>query len=254
MSRRATVTIYTEEDRAKVARWAQQTNVGTVVEFRKKSRSTEQNSKLWAMLTEVSEQVVWYGQKLDSEDWKTIFTASLRKANVLPGIDAGTVVPLGISTSTMTIDEMGNLIELIYAFGAHQDPPVVFKYPKPETDDAPASGADEITSPETEDAAVDHKATAAASSNHTDWLLNVTRMLWAATNFRGDIDLLKNQKAAAREAYPKPEDCPALISGKAEAVYGYCKQIVDGALEKEDGKAIVAGVALCDQDDLEIKP
>lgn len=172
MSSRATVTIYTDADRERVARWAQQTNVGTVVEFRKKSRSTEQNSKLWAMLSEVSEQVVWYGQKLDGEDWKTIFTASLRKANVLPGIDAGTVVPLGISTSTMTIDEMGNLIELIYAFGAHQDPPVVFKDPKPESDDAPpqASGADEITSPETEDAVEPApKATAAASSSLFKW-------------------------------------------------------------------------------------
>ncbi|MFI7843934.1 recombination protein NinB, partial [Acinetobacter baumannii] len=73
---------------------------------------------------------VWYGQKLKVEDWKNMFTASLRKASVVPGIDPGTVVPLGIHTSTMTIDEMSNMIELIYAFGAENN--VTFKEPKPD--------------------------------------------------------------------------------------------------------------------------
>lgn len=128
MTTRAAVTINTWEDREKVARWAEKVPEGTIVEFRKKTRSHEQNAKMHAMLAEVSEQVDWYGSKLDPEDWKTMFTASLRKANVIPGIDAGTVVPLGLSTSAMTVEEMSNLIELIYAFGAERD--VVFKEPQ----------------------------------------------------------------------------------------------------------------------------
>ena len=136
MTTRASVTINTQADRDKVARWAMQTAEGTIVEFRKKTRSHEQNAKMHAMLGEVSAQVVWYGEKLEPEDWKTMFTASLRKANVIPGIDAGTVVPLGLSTSAMTVEEMSALIELMYAFGAERG--VVFKEPQetPNTDDS----------------------------------------------------------------------------------------------------------------------
>ncbi|MGN8022307.1 recombination protein NinB [Phyllobacterium sp. 22229] len=130
MSARAVVTIQDETDRARVAKWAKNVEVGTIVEFRKKTRSNEQNAKLHAMLGEVAEQVVWYGRKLDSDDWKNLFTASLRVADVVPGIDRGTIVPLGIRTSSMTIEEMGNLITLIYAFGDTQTPPVKFKEPR----------------------------------------------------------------------------------------------------------------------------
>lgn len=130
MTTRAAVTINSREDREKVARWAEKVPDGTIVEFRKKTRSHEQNAKLHAMLAEVSEQVDWYGAKLEPEDWKTMFTASLRKANVIPGIDSGTVVPLGLSTSAMTVDEMSNLIELIYAFGADPAHPVSFREPQ----------------------------------------------------------------------------------------------------------------------------
>lgn len=140
---REVVTINTPEDRAKIARWAQQTGWGTVVEFKKKTRSTEQNAKMHAMLGEVSSQVVWYGRKLSVEDWKNIFSASLRKAQVVPGIDPGTVVPLGIHTSTMTVDEMSNMIELIYAFGADPEHLVTFKEPNNPSSDA--------RSPETSD-------------------------------------------------------------------------------------------------------
>jgi hypothetical protein len=97
---------------------------GFVVRVQPKTRSLEQNAALWAKLGDVSEQVVWYGQKLSANDWKDMFTASLRRARVVPGIDAGTYVPLGMRTSTMTVSEMSDLLELISAFGAEHN--VVF--------------------------------------------------------------------------------------------------------------------------------
>lgn len=115
---RATLIIKTPADRAKVARWAANVEAGTSVEFRSKSRSTEQNALLWSLLTEIAKQVEWYGVYLSADDWKDVLTASLRKARVVPGIDPGTFVPLGMRTSQMTIPEMTALIELIYAFGA----------------------------------------------------------------------------------------------------------------------------------------
>lgn len=93
---------------------------GRVVVIRDKTRTLEQNAKMWAMLADISDQVEWHGQHLVADDWKNIFTASLRKARVVPGIDAGTLVPLGLSTSDMTVGEMSDLIELMHAFAAER--------------------------------------------------------------------------------------------------------------------------------------
>ena len=123
---RATVVIRSAPDRERVCRWAQNVEPGTVIEFRKARRTMDQNARLWAMLTDVAQQVQWYDQKLSAEDWKDIFTASLRKSRVIPGIEAGSFVVLGMRTSDMTKDEFSNLIELIHAFAAERG--VVFSW------------------------------------------------------------------------------------------------------------------------------
>jgi hypothetical protein len=89
------------------------------LEVRPERRSTEQNAKLWAMLGEVSKQVDWYSQRLTPEEWKHIFSASLKKQRVVPGLDGGFVV-LGLSTSRMSKADLSELIELILAFGAER--------------------------------------------------------------------------------------------------------------------------------------
>ena len=90
-----------------------------VVEVKPETRSLAQNARLWAMLTDISKQVDWYGRKLTPEEWKHVFTASLTKQDVVPGLDGGFVV-LGKSTSSMTKGEMSELQELMQAFGAQQ--------------------------------------------------------------------------------------------------------------------------------------
>ena len=94
-----------------------------------KRRSIEQNSLLWAVLTDVSRQVEWHGQKLSPEDWKDVFTAAQRQQRVVPGIDGG-LVALGARTSRMTKPQLSELVELIYHFGAENG--VTFKEEKPE--------------------------------------------------------------------------------------------------------------------------
>jgi len=78
-------------------------------------RTIDQNKKMWAMLGDISKQVV-YGTKLTKEDWKDVLSASLKKQKAVPGIDGGFVV-LGARTSKMSIPEMIDMIELSYAFG-----------------------------------------------------------------------------------------------------------------------------------------
>jgi hypothetical protein len=92
---------------------------GFCVEIKPKTRTIEQNSRLWAMLSDVSRQVDWYGQKLSPEDWKHMFSAALKKQRAVPGIDGGFVI-LGQHTSKMTVREMRDLQELISAFGAER--------------------------------------------------------------------------------------------------------------------------------------
>jgi hypothetical protein len=88
------------------------------VEVKPMTRTLEQNAKLWAMLGEVSQQVNWHGQKLSPEDWKHVFSSALNKQRVVPNIDNSGFVVLGKATSTMTIQEMVEMIELMHAFGA----------------------------------------------------------------------------------------------------------------------------------------
>ena len=84
------------------------------------ARSLSQNGKMWPMLTDVSKQVNWYGEKLDNEDWKDVCMSSLNKQRAVPGIDGGFV---GLSKRTSKLDKEGfaQLIEVIYAFGSEQN-------------------------------------------------------------------------------------------------------------------------------------
>jgi len=90
-----------------------------VLELKPETRSIAQNARLWALLTDISEQVNWYGRKLTQEEWKHVFTAAISKQEVVKGIDGGFVV-LGKSTSKMTKGEMAELQTLMEAFGAER--------------------------------------------------------------------------------------------------------------------------------------
>ena len=98
----------------------------------KSRRTLEQNAKLWAMLGDISRQVEWpvngVMQKLDSEDWKSLMTAAARQEiRMAQGINGG-VVMLGESTKRMTVAELGDVIECMYAFGAEKG--VIWSEPK----------------------------------------------------------------------------------------------------------------------------
>lgn len=117
---RALIVVSGDADRRKAANWATKAPMGTRIEFKAARRSLDQNALMWARLTQIAQAVVWYGQKLSADDWKDVFSASLRKARVVPGIDAGSFVPLGMRTSDMSKDEMTALLDLIDAFAAER--------------------------------------------------------------------------------------------------------------------------------------
>ena len=81
------------------------------------TRTLPQNSRMWAMLSDISAQVEWHGLKLSKEDWKDMASASLKRQRAVPGMDGGFVV-LGQRTSEMSKSDMSELMELMEAFGA----------------------------------------------------------------------------------------------------------------------------------------
>ena len=105
---------------------------GYVITFSEPTRSLEQNARMWAMLGDVSKQVDWYGKRLTPEDWKAVFSSSLRKLEVVPNLDGTGFVALGTATSRMSVREMADMITLIDAFGAERD--VVWSEPVAITD------------------------------------------------------------------------------------------------------------------------
>jgi hypothetical protein len=116
---RALITIRGNIDRERAAKWARQAPFGTRIEFKAVKRSLEQNSKLWAMLTDVAAQLAWHGKRLTPDDWKLVFLDSMtRELRIVPNIDGTGFVNLGRSSSDLSRAEMSDLIEIITAFGA----------------------------------------------------------------------------------------------------------------------------------------
>jgi hypothetical protein len=81
-----------------------------------RDRTLEMNNKMWPMLTDISNQVVWFGEKHEPETWKDIVTGSFMKGRFIPSIEGGFVVT-GLSTSKMPRKVFAELITYIYAFG-----------------------------------------------------------------------------------------------------------------------------------------
>lgn len=122
---RATVIIDNDLARQKAINWLRSSKLprGTRVEFKAPKRSLPQNDKMWAMLTEVADQARYHGLRLAADDWKLIFLDGLKRAKqqelrFVPNLDGTGFVNLSTSSSDLSKDEMGELIELIHAWGA----------------------------------------------------------------------------------------------------------------------------------------
>lgn len=85
------------------------------------NRSSEQNSKLHALLQDISEQKKWSGQTLDVEAWKRLMTAAWsratgRRAELYPALDGVGFDVVYRRTSRMSKSEMIELIEYATAW------------------------------------------------------------------------------------------------------------------------------------------
>ena len=130
---RALIVLATAADRAKAAHWIANIPWNSRVEFKAPKRTLPQNDRMWAMLTDVAQQIDWHGQKLTPDDWKLMFIDALHRAQnealrIVPNTDGTGFVNLSTSSSDLSKDEMTDLIELIFEFGGRHG--VVFHEPK----------------------------------------------------------------------------------------------------------------------------
>lgn len=111
-----------------------------VITLAEPKRTSDANAAMWAMLHDLSQQVGWKrarwrgevcledgryvllaecpdAARLTDEEFKDVLTAALKRPRLAGGIDGG-VVAVGLRTSRMTGREMGDLLELIGAFGS----------------------------------------------------------------------------------------------------------------------------------------
>ncbi len=126
---RALYTLKDETERKRVARLVFDSPLGSRVELKAARRSLPQNDRLWAMLTDIADQVQWHGLTLETTDWKLIFLDALkRELRMVPNIDGNGFVNLGRSSSDLSKAEMSDLIELLFMFGANHN--VAWKDPE----------------------------------------------------------------------------------------------------------------------------
>ncbi|WP_233115607.1 recombination protein NinB [Aggregatibacter actinomycetemcomitans] len=92
-----------------------------VVKIQPMTRNLEQNAKLHAMLSDISNQCEFGGEKRDINTWKMIFCSAHRiatgdKAEMAIGLE-GEVINLRESTAQMSVKRMASLIEYVTAWG-----------------------------------------------------------------------------------------------------------------------------------------
>lgn len=116
---RALISICSNADRDRATKWIAQAPAGTRIEFKAAKRSLEQNSRMWAMLTDVATQKEHAGRKYTPDQWKILFMhACGREVQFIPALDNSTFIPWGQSSSDLSKSEMTELIEFIFAWGA----------------------------------------------------------------------------------------------------------------------------------------
>lgn len=116
---RALIVLNRKDDTARALRWIAQAPQGTRVEFKAPRRTIEQNDKMWAMLTDVATQCEHLGRKYTTDQWKVLFMhACGREVQFIPALDGATFLPYGHSSSDLSKQEMSDLIEFMFAWGA----------------------------------------------------------------------------------------------------------------------------------------
>ena len=123
MTDKPCIILRTRQDRGRAVRWIENAPDGTVVEFKQKGRSNDQNAAMWSALTQINRQrPVHNGVRMSAVLWKAVFMQALGAELVmLPTLEGGGLFPFGHRSSKLTVSEMGDLITLMLAWAATEE-------------------------------------------------------------------------------------------------------------------------------------
>lgn len=90
---------------------------GSTITIRPPKRTVPQNDKMWAMLTDVSVAKP-EGREMTPDLWKPVFMQALgHEVQFIMGLD-NLPFPVGFRSSHLSKEQMSDLIEFIYEYGA----------------------------------------------------------------------------------------------------------------------------------------
>lgn len=248
----------TEGQRRKASDWVWAAKNGSRVEFKGPKRTLDQNSLMWALLTDIAVHMrKTRGLDYSTEDWKHIFLHGWgREVKFLPALDGKGVVPIPQSSSDLDKEEMTDFIEYILKEGTERE--VVFhnKNEEPSSpavppatdggsgDSSPPVPAAEESSSQAADPAggtsgdepEQPSADLRLSDEDRAWLKVTTRMLWAATAV-GEQELLAATFKGARENHT-PDSISKAARDRGTSIYQKCKLVCFG--EKDAGETLEA--------------
>src|SRR5690348_976958 len=91
---------------------------GAILNIKPATRTKDQNALMWALLSEIS-RAKPEGRELTPEVWKSLFLHALGHSQRFEmALDGNGVVPVGFRSSRLTKEQMSDLIESIYEYGA----------------------------------------------------------------------------------------------------------------------------------------
>jgi hypothetical protein len=104
-------------------KFALQNGIELEVEVRKPKRNNEQNARLHATIDEIATVVPWAGKLREPEIWKRLLVAAWLRAKgsqieVLPALDGHGVDLVYAPTSSLTRDELSDLLEFVESWAA----------------------------------------------------------------------------------------------------------------------------------------
>ena len=112
-----TIILRSDYQRTLAKRLVDGSPVDSVVTFREATRSLEQNAKMWPMLSDIS-RAEPKGWKFTNDEWKLIMMHGCGwEVQFLPGLD-GRPFPQEFRSSKLSVKQMSDLIEFMYAFGS----------------------------------------------------------------------------------------------------------------------------------------
>lgn len=105
---------------------------GMVVTIAPPIKSRDQEAKYHAMFADIAKQCTFMGQKWSSDDWKRLLVDAFARAmqqagtplrhggRIVPSLDGGGFVQLGVQTRKFLKAEASEFIEYLHAWGAEQ--------------------------------------------------------------------------------------------------------------------------------------